>query len=66
MAVCFSGIKQVFDGHGGREAAEFLEENLLDMLVQQPSFPGRPGEALVGVPDNIPVVQLWVTCIWHV
>jgi hypothetical protein len=46
-------ISQVFDGHGGSGAAKFIQDHLLDMLVAQPSFPGRPGEALVGAPAQL-------------
>lgn len=40
-------ILQVFDGHGGTTAAQFAKENMLDLLVEQPTFPDSPFAALV-------------------
>eukprot|EP00884_Botryococcus_braunii_P018575 jgi/Botrbrau1/5400/Bobra.182_1s0004.1 len=36
----------VFDGHGGAAAAQFAQENMLELLVEQPSFPESPFQAL--------------------
>jgi protein phosphatase 2C family protein 2/3 len=45
------GIKQasffaVFDGHGGHGCAEFLRDNLHNIIANQPSFPSNPEKAL--------------------
>ena len=37
---------QVFDGHGGRDAAEFARDKLLDFIVQDISFPSEVETAL--------------------
>jgi len=45
------GIKQasffaVFDGHGGHGCAEFLRDNLHNIIANQASFPSNPEKAL--------------------
>jgi serine/threonine protein phosphatase PrpC len=45
------GIKQasffaVFDGHGGHGCAEFLRDNLHNIIANQSSFPSNPEKAL--------------------
>jgi serine/threonine protein phosphatase PrpC len=39
---CFA----VFDGHGGRECAEFLKQSLAHIIAKQPSWPGNRPAAL--------------------
>ena len=46
-----NGIKQasffaVFDGHGGHGCAEFLRDNLHNIIANQPTFPEDPEKAL--------------------
>eukprot|EP00249_Psilotum_nudum_P021975 c28325_g2_i2 orf=270-1616(+) len=36
----------VFDGHGGREAAQFVKENMLKFIVEDVSFPTAVGDAV--------------------
>lgn len=36
----------VFDGHGGSNCADFLRDNLLGFIINQPNFPSHPNEAL--------------------
>jgi serine/threonine protein phosphatase PrpC len=43
----FPSFQQVFDGHGGAAAAQFAQENMLELLVEQPSFLESPFQALV-------------------
>lgn len=38
---------QVFDGHGGVEAAHFARDNLLDLVLGDTSFSSHPGLAMV-------------------
>lgn len=30
----------MFDGHGGKDAASFVRENILQFIVEDPHFPG--------------------------
>lgn len=32
-------LLQVFDGHGGTDAASFIRENILRFIVEDPDFP---------------------------
>ena len=45
------GIKQasffaIFDGHGGHGCAEFLRDNLHNIIANQPCFPQNPDKAM--------------------
>ena len=36
----FLSVLQVFDGHGGVDAASFTKKNLLNFIVEDSHFPG--------------------------
>lgn len=36
----------VFDGHGGSKCSDFLRDNLLECILEQPTFPEKPIEAI--------------------
>lgn len=39
LLALFIGFLQVFDGHGGVDAASFIKKNLLNFIVQDSHFP---------------------------
>ena len=45
-----SSLPQVFDGHGGKSAANFAKAHLLERLMLDATFPTRIPEAMVCLP----------------
>ncbi len=42
-SISFFGI---YDGHGGETCANFLRDNLHNFVINQPTFPNNPLEAI--------------------
>lgn len=40
------GLFAIFDGHGGSEVAEYLQQNLFDIVLDHPSFSTDPKQAI--------------------
>ena len=49
---------QLFDGHGGAEAANYARDHLASLLLEDHNFHAHPGEALVNYSSDFLQIRI--------